>query len=291
LQRLVTFLSGIIIGLVILAIVGFVFATWYDGIDQVVSRTATGTAPITVLSQTKVENLNVDLIDGNDTARFPHLLACIPSYQNYSTVGTSWTTIYTCTNCSGEILGANIMIANLAATATMELNIDGNITNVTNNAALEQPYWWRARYANFLNISLKTSSGSYRAYAKIWLCQDQLQKVGSTTCLPKNISKSSTSTSWVSLYSCANCSGQLGVLWLSNSGANIRTDFNITIDGVTFIDNNYICGVSGACFYGTRVLLYSPIFRRNLTMSYRTGTGGNTATASVYWCEEVLTQA
>ena len=105
---------------------------------QMVSSVATGTAPLVVVSTTKVANLNVDLLDGADWASPAAIGSTTPAAATFTALSTNGTAdaIFgsNTTNSSVNVLGSNAGVA--GGTAVVVRNNGTSIISFGNKSSI-----------------------------------------------------------------------------------------------------------------------------------------------------------
>jgi hypothetical protein len=125
---------------------------------QLISTVATGTAPLTVASTTKVTNLNTDLLDGLDSTGFVLNQTGLQSSSNFHVSGTGTADTSLVTPLIQGTSGANLVINSMTTNA---LNLDSTTTggiNIGTNANAKTITVGNVTGASTVNLTSGTGS-------------------------------------------------------------------------------------------------------------------------------------
>lgn len=160
-----SFIAGCIVAMLAVLCVAGVLAVYYAGNQQIISTATTGTAPFSVASTTMVNNLNAGYLDGYSGETFMPA-TCYPQEQSALNSGTTFSTVYSCTGCSGwlQIIRIRSSVSGLNFRGEARVTIDGNQSTWENTDMFGSPqdagFAVLSRFNNNLTLEIRRSGGS-----------------------------------------------------------------------------------------------------------------------------------
>lgn len=135
-------------------------------------------SPMSLSSNTEVDNLNVDMLNGYNASDFLPS-TCVANFTLSCTTSTSFTTIASCTNCRGY-LAAVFLRDSTPDTVLVYANVsvdgyafvDDTADDYTGAYGEKGLFFFRARFNNNLTVRIRTSNGAYQACAKVDWCTE-----------------------------------------------------------------------------------------------------------------------